>query len=189
MAPHMRVVLVVRPGGRRWWWVCDQRRDRTPVLTRYYNMEIGGFWGNFIGLWFWVAREGRVNTFWNHGEGQGQLQHLFEPRRATEGHGERQRRLQLLLSTEGHGGPRRTATATATSTPLSTKGHEGPRRAAKNCNFNTFCPRRATEGHGELRLQWLHLFVDGGPRKDAGGELLAKHLALDTLLGKNEHGG
>ena len=28
-----------------------------------------------------------------------------------------------------------------------------PRRDAENCNCNTFCPRRATEGHGELQLQ------------------------------------
>ena len=78
-----------------------------------------------------------------------------------EGHGERQ--LQHLLSTKSHGGTGRTATPfvhegprrtrrTATATPFV---HEGPRRTTENCNCNTFCPRRATEGHGELQLQHL----------------------------------
>ena len=33
------------------------------------------------------------------------------------------------------------------------KTFNDPRRDAENCNCNTFCPRRATEGHGELQLQ------------------------------------
>ena len=107
-----------------------------------------------------------------HG-GHGELQNCntFCPRRATEGHGELQ--LQHLLSTKSHGGTRRTATAT----PFV---HEGPRRDTENCNCNTFCPRRATEGHGELQLQ--HLLSTKGrrdtencncntfcPRRDAEG--------------------
>ena len=39
---------------------------------------------------------------------------------------------------------------TATATPFV---HEGPRRTAKNGNCNAFCPRRATEDHGERQLQ------------------------------------
>ena len=91
-----------------------------------------------------------------------------------------------------HGGTRRTATATPfvhegprrdtencrTATPFV---HEGPRRDTKNCNCNTFCPRRATEDHGELQLQHLLStkghggtrrtatatpFVHEGPRRD-----------------------
>ncbi len=68
-------------------------------------------------------------------------------------------------------GPRRRATAraTATSTPFV---HGGPRRATENCNgnINTFCPRRATEGHGELQRQHQHLLSTeghGGPRRTA----------------------
>ena len=60
-----------------------------------------------------------------------------------------------------HGGTRRTATAT----PFV---HEELRRDTENCNCNTFCPRRATEGHGELQLQ--HLLSTkghGGPRRTA----------------------
>ena len=99
----------------------------------------------------------------------------------TEGRGELQRRLQLPFVHEGprratkncngntfvhggHGGPRRTATATATSfcPRRAAKGHEElqrqhicprrTRRAAENCNgdCNFLCPRRAAEGHEEL---------------------------------------
>ena len=88
---------------------------------------------------------------------------VHEGRRATEDHGELQ--LQHLLSTKGHGGTRRTATAT----PFV---HEEPRRDTENCNCNTFCPRRATEGHGELQLQ--HLLSTkghGGPRRTATATL------------------
>ena len=88
----------------------------------------------------------------------------FCPRRDAEGHGELQ--LHHLLSTKGRGGTRRTAELqhllstkgrggtrrTATATPFV---HEGPRRDTENCNCNTFCPRRATEDHGELQLQHL----------------------------------
>ena len=82
----------------------------------------------------------------------------------TEGHGEL---LQHLLSTKGHGGPRRTATAT----PFV---HEGTRRDTENGNCNTFCPRRATEGHGELQLQ--HLLSTKGHATEDHGELQLQHL-------------
>ena len=98
-------------------------------------------------------------------EGHGELQNCntFCPRRATEGHGELQ--LQHLLSTKGHGGPRRTATAT----PFV---HEGTRRDTENCNCNTFCPRRATEDHGELQLQhFLSTKSHGGTRRTATATL------------------
>ena len=111
----------------------------------------------------------------------------------TEGRGELQRRLQLPFvhggprrNTKncngntfvhgGHGGPRRTATATATSFC--------PRRAAKNCNGNTFvhgghggprrtatatatsfCPRRAAEGHEENHCKVINWFIHEGPRR------------------------
>ena len=80
---------------------------------------------------------------------------------STSVHVERQLQRQHLLSTKGHEGPRRTATAT----PLV---HEGPRRTAKNCNCNTFCPRRATKDREELQLQHL-LSTKGheGPRRTA----------------------
>ena len=76
-------------------------------------------------------------------------------------HVERQLQRQHLLSTKGHEGPRRTATAT----PFV---HEGPRRTAKNCNCNTFCPRRATKDREELQRQHL-LSTEGheGPRRTA----------------------
>ena len=159
-------------------------------------------------------------------EGHGELQNCntFCPRRATEGHGELQ--LQHLLSTKGHGGTRRTAELqhllstkshggtrrTATATPFV---HEGPRRTTENCNCNTFCPRRATEGHGELQLQHLLStkgrggtgrtatatpFVHEGtrrttencncntfcPRRDAEGH---GELQLHHLLSTKGHGG
>ena len=89
----------------------------------------------------------------------------------------------------GHGGPRRTATATATSfcprraakgheenlcqiiiwsvhegtrgTPfLSTKGHEGTRRTATATHLST----EDTEGRGELQRRLQLPFVHGGPR-------------------------
>ena len=83
-----------------------------------------------------------------------------------------------------HGGTRRTATAT----PFV---HEEPQRDTENCNCNTFCPRRATEDHGELQLQhFLSTKSHGGttencrtatpfvheePRRDHG-ELQLQHL-------------
>ena len=107
----------------------------------------------------WFVREGRGGTPFIH-EG---------PRRNTKNcngntfvHG-------------GHGGPRRTATATATSFC--------PRRAAKNCNGNTFvhggrggprrtatatatsfCPRRAAEGHEENHCKVINWSVHEGTR-------------------------
>ena len=120
----------------------------------------------------------------------------------TEGRGELQRRLQLPFVHEGprrntkncngntfvhggHGGPRRTATATATSfcPRRATEGHEElqrqhicprrTRRAAENCNgdCNFFCPRRAAKdcatkncnGNTFVSLLGGH----GGPRRTA----------------------
>ena len=91
-----------------------------------------------------------------------------------------------------HGGTRRTATATLfvheeprrdtkncrTATPFV---HEGTRRDTENCNCNTFCPRRATEDHGELQLH--HLLSTkgrGGTRRTA---------ELHHLLSTKGHGG
>ena len=92
----------------------------------------------------------------------------------TEGRGELQRRLQLPFVHEGprrntkncngntfvhggHGGPRRTATATATSFC--------PRRAAKGHEATaTHLSTEDTEGRGELQRTALP-FVHGGPRR------------------------
>ncbi len=69
----------------------------------------------------------------------------------------------VFLSARGRGEPRRTATATATSFV-----HEGPRRTAKNCNCNTFCPRRAAKDReGPRRTATATLFVHEGPRRTA----------------------
>ena len=83
------------------------------------------------------------------------------------------KRLTLILGKAAGG------LVTATATPFV---HEGPRRAAENCNCKTFCPRRATEGGGELQLQDLlstegregrrrtataRPFVHEGPRRAA----------------------
>ena len=61
----------------------------------------------------------------------------------------------------GHGGPRRTATATATSFC--------PRRASKEHEERQrqhICPRRDTEGRGELQRRLQLHFVHGGPRRN-----------------------
>ncbi len=168
MAPHMRVVLVVRPRGRRWWWICDQRRGRTPVLNRYYNTVFACFWGNFNGFWLWIV-----------GGGDGG-EHLFEPRRGRENgncntfirEGPRRQAKNCNVNIFIHEGPRRTATSTplsaegcgdtrrtATSTSFSTEGHGGSRRRATSTPLSTegreelqlqhLCPRRAAEGQGE----------------------------------------
>ena len=91
-----------------------------------------------------------------------------------------------------HGGTRRTATATPfvhegprrdtencrTATPFV---HEEPQRDTENCNCNTFCPRRATEDHGELQLQhFLSTKSHGGTRRIA---------ELQHLLSTKSHGG
>ena len=114
----------------------------TVALGELYT-ELGG--RIYLGLF--VFGMGRGNAFFSHGE--------------------RQLQLQNRLTTEGHGGSRRTATATAT--PFV---HGGPRRITENgnCNGNTFCPRRATEDHGERQLQRQRLLsTEGhsGPRRTA----------------------
>ena len=99
----------------------------------------------------------------------------------TEGRGELQRRLQLPFVHEGprratkncngntfvrggHGGPRRTATATATSfcPRRVTKEHEGTRRTATATPLSA----EGTEGRGELQRRLQLPFVHEGPRRN-----------------------
>ena len=111
----------------------------------------------------------------------------------------------------GHGGPRRTATATATSfcprraakgheenlcqiiiwsvhegtrgTPfLSTKGHEGTRRTATATHLST----EDTEGRGELQRRLQLPFVHGGPRR-ATKKTFARSLFGLSTKGRGEH--
>jgi len=118
---------------------------------------------NGNGNTFCPQRTRRTRRATENGNGNGNGNFFF-PRRAAKDREERQR--QHLLSTEdteGHGGPRRTATATATSF-----FHEGTRRTAKNGNGNTFCPqrtRRATE-NGNCNF-FLSTKGREGPRRTA----------------------
>ena len=111
----------------------------------------------------------------------------------------------------GHGGPRRTATATATSfcprraakgheenlcqiiiwsvhegrwgTPfLSTKGREGTRRTATATHLST----EDTEGRGELQRRLQLPFVHGGPRS-ATNKTFARSLFGLSTKGRGEH--
>ena len=76
-----------------------------------------------------------------------QRQHIC-PRRG--GRGELQRRLQLPFV---HGGPRR-ATKNCNGNTFVHGGHGGPRRTA-TATATSFCPRRATKEHEELQRQHI----------------------------------
>ena len=68
----------------------------------------------------------------------------------TEGRGELQRRLQLPFV---HGGPRR-ATKNCNGNTFVHGGHGGPRRTA-TATATSFCPRRAAKEHEELQRQHI----------------------------------
>ena len=78
----------------------------------------------------------------------------------TEGRGELQRRLQLPFV---HGGPRRN-TKNCNGNTFVHGGHGGPRRTA-TATATSFCPRRATKGHEENHCKVIIWFVHEGPRR------------------------
>ena len=102
----------------------------------------------------WFVNEGRRGTPFLSTEGRG------GPRRTatathlstedTEGRGELQRRLQLPFV---HGGPRRN-TKNCNGNTFVHGGHGGPRRTA-TATATSFCPRRATKEHEELQRQHI----------------------------------
>ena len=69
----------------------------------------------------------------------------------TEGRGELQRRLQLPFV---HGGPRRNTKNCKCGNTFVHGGHGGPRRTA-TATATSFCPRRATKEHEELQRQHI----------------------------------
>ena len=77
----------------------------------------------------------------------------------TEGRGELQRRLQLPFV---HGGPRR-ATKNCNGNTFVHGGHGGPRRTA-TATATSFCPRRAAEGHEKNLCQIIIWSVHEGTR-------------------------
>ena len=81
-----------------------------------------------------------------------QRQHICPP----EGRGELQRRLV-------HGGPRRN-TKNCNGNTFVHGGHGGPRRTA-TATATSFCPRRAAKGHEENHCKVIIWFIHEGPRR------------------------
>ena len=88
-----------------------------------------------------------------------QRQHIWSTE-DTEGRGELQRRLQLPFV---HEGPRR-ATKNCNGNTFVHGGHGGPRRTA-TATATSFCPRRAAKGHEENLCQVIIWSVHEGTRR------------------------
>ena len=81
----------------------------------------------------------------------------------AEGRGNCNGDCNFLLSTKGHEGTRRN-TKNCNGNTFVHGGHGGPRRTA-TATATSFCPRRAAEGHEENHCKVIIWFIHEGPRR------------------------